>query len=247
MVCNLGRKLADAEIRWGVTTGCGWATSLSKVDKVSNALSDSGIGDITVSVDNSHLVGKHVEFVNYFLNRLVDLGVPTRISCTSNNDELKIPISYPESALVSVEYFYVAPVGFAKNLKVRKNYFDFSKSVCPMSEGLTLSVWPSGEVFPCCSTYIVNKEKAMVIGNVYESSISQILKAALDDRYLLTIRKVGFSGLAILSPGTDAWKEAMSSPTIDVCHMCSKLAASGGTKNFRDELNSLGEVGMAGL
>ena len=225
LIEELGRTLRDSGLPWGLTTGVGWSKSEQVVDRTLNVLVSAGIHNITVSVDEAHLKGRDPRIAEYFVSQLVKSGVFVTVSCTSGEEIPKVPIPIPKANNIKVEYHYISPVGYATGKKIVQKRLSLNQSHCPMSEGLTLSVWPDGFVYPCCSTYIVNKEKNLAIGNVHESSLGEILLNALKDKYLCAIREIGFSGLICLTPNSEVWKKVMDEPLLDACHLCSKVSA----------------------
>lgn len=240
LVTRLGRKLADAGIVWGLTTGGGWATSKRKVESVVNQLINAGINNITVSVDESHLQWKSRDYIPFLLECLTDKCISTTISCTTSKDELDLPFVIAPSKFLKIEYHYISPVGYGRELDIKNHQrLSLEDSRCPMKNSLTLSLWPDGSIYPCCSTYVVNKEKELVIGNIKDHSLKDILDRALSDVYLCAIREVGFSGLIFLTKGAGIWNRVFSNPVIDVCHLCAKISSASTIPLLRNEILTL--------
>lgn len=233
LVEELGTRLSSARVGWGVTTGCGWATSEKRVENAIAALLRSRVSEVRVSVDHAHLKSRSAKQVPYFLQLLTDNNIPTTIACTSNVGS-KVPITLPNSPLLKVEHHYISPAGFAKTNNGWAYSLPFSEARCPMSGSLTLSVWPDGDVYPCCSPYVVNKNKALRIGNVNEARIDEILESVLDDPFFRVIRFFGFPALALETSNLPEWKEALNSKNIDSCHLCSKLCQGNFVTKARD-------------
>lgn len=208
-----------------------------KIENITSGLQKSGISNITVSVDESHLRGKSSRLINYLLEQLVSKKIPTTVSCTSDEEHPKIPINLPTSNIIKSEFHYISPVGLAKEKKYTKNAkLNFAESRCPMSKSLTLSIWPDGTVYPCCSTYVVNKETNISIGNINNENLIPILERALSDSYLCAIREIGFSGVCLLLPNSDIWKSVFEMEIVDVCHLCARVAATGKVDHLRKQL-----------
>ncbi|AZC18868.1 hypothetical protein C4K40_3480 [Pseudomonas sp. CMR5c] len=240
LISKLGTKLIGSGIVWGLTTGGGWATSKKKVDDTISSLVASGIGDITVSVDSAHLRSKNKIWMPYFLEQLVSNKIPTTVSCTSNQRQPELPSFVTPSQFLKIEYHYVSPVGFALFSDLSgDNRLDFSNSCCPMKQSLTLSVWPNGDTYPCCSTYVVNKERDLLVGNAYRDTLKTLLRKALNDAYLITIREVGFSGLSLLTADSDIWKQVLKDPLQDSCHLCSRIAKASAVEDLRTKLENI--------
>lgn len=242
LVSELGLRLSRARIPWGLTTGMGWAKNERTVRDNVQLLHRANLSHINISVDESHLKNRDGTLVELFIDEISSGPVEVTISSTSYSAKPTIPIRIPERPNIAVEYHYVAPVGFATNSKTEGHKaFSLSSSHCPMQTALTLSVWPDGSVYPCCSTYVVNKSVELVVGNVHDSSLEQILNAALNDPYLSCIRQVGFTGLIYLTRESDeTWKSAFNAPVQDACHLCKNVAeTTGAIRGIRDSLSML--------
>ena len=223
-IAPLGSLISSNGLAWGLTTGGGWANSKAIVDRTVKTLISADIHNITVSVDESHLVNRNADLVQDFIEQMLSQQVFVTVSCTSDKLPLELPIVLAPSPRLKVEFHYIAPVGYASENYEARHGFDFAKSKCPMSNALTLSVWPDGDVYPCCSTYVVNKDKDLVVGNVFDLPLADILSRALGDVYLCAIREVGFSGLICLSPELELWEKQFRVPVQDACHLCSQIA-----------------------
>jgi MoaA/NifB/PqqE/SkfB family radical SAM enzyme len=230
-----------------MTTGCGWARSTSRIDRAVERLVGAGIQNITVSVDPTHLQGAIPEFVEYFVNAIASSGLFVTISCTSEDESPALGIKIPDLPNIKVEFHHIAPVGNAEmSLTSYPASLNLAHARCPMSAGLTINVWPDGTVYPCCSTYVVNKDEEISIGNVYDESLESILENALSDVYLCSIREIGFAGTLLLAPNAAVWRSAFEKPLRDPCHLCSVIARTPGSiADLRSHLSQrLQEVGF---
>ena len=249
-IVQLGASLDAAGISWGMTTGMGWLGSRSTMHTKADGLLGAGIRSISVSVDGTH--GREIKpekhpLIREFVERMVNGGINVTISVTKENDAEACPIELTDlldRRNFRMEYHYVAPVGHADGRACHAQVrFDMRDSQCPLKKGFTFSVWPSGDVYPCCSTYTVNKAKALRIGNVRRTPFVDIVAAALNDPYLVTIREVGFAGLILLTPDSPVWTEAfMNGPVQDSCHLCAKVLANPGFQDIRTALAQLPEA-----
>lgn len=106
LVEKLGTRLSSAGVKWGVTTGCGWATSEKRVENTIAALLRAKVSEVRVSVDDAHLKSRSAKQVPHFLQLLIDSDIPTTVACTSNVGS-KVPIALPNSPLLNVEHHYI--------------------------------------------------------------------------------------------------------------------------------------------
>ncbi|MFI0977985.1 radical SAM/SPASM domain-containing protein [Streptomyces sp. NPDC021093] len=224
LILEAGLRSHERGMTWGVTTGMGWARNADHAVTVATELIESRIANITVSADASHLIQRDPAPVEKFIRVCIEADVQVTVSCTSNNPDPPPPLDIPDSAVV--DFHYVSPTGYAKGWESgHAGRFDLRRSNCPMKEGLTLSVWPDGSVYPCCSTYVVNKERALIVGNIRDAQLSDVLQRALSDPYLATIREVGFAGLIVLTASAVQWGDLALAEKLDPCHLCSAVSA----------------------
>lgn len=227
LVGKLGSLMKGTAVRWGMTTGMGWARKKDTVETYGRMLLDAAIDHLTVSFDPSHLRqlnDAQRQLIQRFVLLMAEGGVRVTVSATLFGNDAP-PLDLPKGENIKVEYHYVAPVGFAAGRQIpNANTLSLDSTQCPLNEGLTLSVWPDGSVYPCCSTYVVNKDRALVIGNIKTASLGDILLKALGDNYLCAIREIGFAGAFLLTSDLEVWRSAFNQPLQDPCHLCSVIA-----------------------
>lgn len=224
LVARLGSIARSGGLSWGLTTGSGWIESTQHAEAAASRLAAAGVGHVTASVDRSHMRHARPEYVEAFILALVNCDVRVTVSCTTNDPEERIELALPTTNL-KVEYHYVSSVGYAgrRNPTVR---LSLAQSRCPMRGEFTISVWPDGLVYPCCSVHAVNK-KHLAIGSVFEDSVEQLLDRATRDPYLSAIQEIGFSGIiALVGDRVKVdWKNVFAVPLADACHLCSRIAS----------------------
>lgn len=243
-----GARLAAAGIDWGVTTGLGWASNEKRATRVAGQLLQGGIRDVNISYDPSHRSELRTDAYRAFCGTMAGGDVNIIVSTTLFNgesiedSEIVERLGLPGIDRVRIDRHYVAQVGNAATRSdCSSSRIDLARAICPLRQGFTLSVWPDGEVYPCCSTYIVNKATSLSLGNIGEHSIAQLLDAAEADPYLVFIRRLGFAHLIALFANevrelVDAFGEIPS----DACHLCSKLANAGAIPTLREAILAKG-------
>lgn len=244
VVCSLGNRLQSAGVPWGLTTGLGWASNDIRAISTATKLVSAGISRLNVSFDPSHHKELRRSHHSLFLDYMLQHGISTVVSCTlytdeeMTDDEVFSGLGICNKANVDVERHYVAKAGFAENhVNCSTSRFSLASSKCPLQDGLTISVWPDGSVFPCCSTYIVNKENGLSCGNVQNESLSEIVSRIDGDAYFNLIRRQGFSALiGLLGDSISSLPEVFSDPPHDVCHLCVKLDKTEGIENLRQKI-----------
>jgi len=239
-VCRAGTTLAKNGIPWGVTTGLGWCSSHDRALKVATRLLNARMTTLNVSIDPSHF--EHLKNSAYrsFLREMALGELRLTISCTlfegqEMSDEDITAMTGLKGAGVTIQRHYVAKVGFARERNdCSSSKFNFAESRCPMRNELTLSIWPDGAVYPCCSTYVVNKEKNLIVGNVHSQSINRIADDAERDAFLSFIRRAGFSSLiAGFGDELGEIERVFQDYPQDTCHLCAKISSTVDLKKLR--------------
>lgn len=241
-------------IPWGLTTGLGWTKKNSRAIFVANELCDFGINDITISIDPSHMkftkLDVYLKFIETFINR----SVPVLLSVTLFLHEreqfekyLKTEVfsqlgNTPDN-LLKTEFHYVAAVGFAAAKKgcgstVKESAIS-DQMRCPMKGTFVFSVWPNGDVYPCCSTYVVNKTNELKIGNVKNTPFNEIVDMVENDPFFWMFSNLGFKSIVShLSENLD-FSELLKNEYNDACDLCSCIGTGKygiSTKTIRSEI-----------
>lgn len=243
-VCRLGARLKSASVPWGVTTGLGWVANTNRAISVANRLIDAGISRLNISFDPSHYKELRRDHHKSFVSILIQHDIDIVVSCTTfidesmNDSEILNGLGIDDASKIKIERHYVAKAGYAKgSTNCSQNKLNLNNSKCPLSDGLTLSVWPEGDVYPCCSTYTVNKDSGLIVGNVNNETLTEIVSRVENDLFFSLIRQQGFAALiGFLGHEIASLKEIFSDHPHDVCHLCSKLDQLEGIGNIRDML-----------
>lgn len=242
LIRRLGDILQEHNVRWGITTAVGSIKTQDSAHAVANGLISSGISNITVSVDETHLKNRNPEIIETFIVALAKASVPVDASVTrysnEQNNPLPLKLLNQVSALknnkrensdflrhIKISYHYVSKAGNAeRSNNCSSSKFNLVKSRCPLENNISLSIWPSGDVYPCCSPYVVNKAKNLILGNIYKESLVTIVTKLSNDVFHKTIRRHGFAGLIANTPQLNEWGDIFQNEIHDPCHLCSKVA-----------------------
>lgn len=93
---------------------------------------------------------------------------------------------------VTIRFFSCLPVGRAKNCLNQKDFIKepILSSICP-SIGREITVYPTGEVTPCCSPMLTPDKFSL--GNIYMQSLEDILTNCGNNRNIVNLYKYGIS------------------------------------------------------
>lgn len=97
----------------------------------------------------------------------------------------------PDILDIDVAFFACQPVGRAKN-KFRDEQFirDREPVKCFCKKGGTFSIDSLGNVWPCCSPYVLSTQ--LCVGNLYHSGIKQTYQSLENNIFLKLLRNHGF-------------------------------------------------------
>ena len=234
IILKVGMMLTKRGMPWGLTTGLGWAKTKEQAIEVVNQLSSAGIHHITVSVDESHLMNKSPEISEAFIAEAISLKTKVIVSVTRYKEDYNenLPINIDtDSEYISVDYHYVSNAGKAEaNCSDLQSRFDIKNSKCLLKDGISLSVWPDGSVYPCCSPFVVNKYSDLAIGNILDNQpLQNCINKLSENLYLKAIINYGFSGLMTMTPEFKGWGDIFKGDVNSVCHLCAKISAKKGS------------------
>ncbi|MBF0316497.1 MAG: radical SAM protein [Oligoflexia bacterium] len=233
LLCRVGRYLGDHNIPWGVTTSLATISKLHDVETHVERIKNAKIHHITISLDEEHLARRDPKIITSFIEKIIsstNINIEVSITRYPEQQKLSLPIDvtvFQKHSNFKVSYHYVVPAGRASSQHFKKtDNYDFctNNSRCLLDSGLALSIYPSGDVFPCCSPYIVNKESALKLGNVFDSPLAGIIERLSNDIFFKIIIQKGFSGLIALLAKEVAWGKYLLPTPIDQCHFCSRIA-----------------------
>ncbi|WP_282081091.1 radical SAM protein [Aquimarina algiphila] len=239
------RLCNDSGIPWGLTTGLGWTKKEEYAITVANELVSNRINDITISIDPSHLKFTDQKIYIVFIRELLMHNIPILLSVTLFKNERQEFEKYlsknilsklidSNTSLIKVDFHYVAQVGYAENKEgcgsIIKEKITSKAMRCPLKKSFVFSVWPNGDVYPCCSTYIVNKKNELILGNLKENSFEEIIDFAENDPYLWALSNLGFNKIISFIKDDIDFSEILNSKFNDVCDLCNTIGTK--TKNI---------------
>lgn len=182
-----------------IVTAAHWATSYERAIETLKPLVERGLTQLSVSTDPSHQQWVSRAQAEYAMQAGVDLGLVTEVACVVWDPDLTIDdfVTVPEGARRVIHL--AAPVGRAAKREVNRELYDFKDPVKLMACGsaqrsFDVSVYPDGEVYPCCSGGF-NRAAKLSFGNVYRDRLSDITERIHADTFSRIVIGHGLAAL----------------------------------------------------
>lgn len=218
----------ENNLPFSIITNGRWAKEFDDVYNVFSKLQEMGLGLVTVSTDKYHQKFVHFENILNILLVCQKLRLQTHVYSTLDhsddaNNELTFEfLAHIEHDFPSTEISsrYSIPVGYSLLNGISVNSgFEISELnlSCPQTDQLT--VWPNGDVLPCCSA---GTHSNLVLGNIKTHSPEDIHKKFKNDIILNLIRDYGIG--ALVSTLSEIQRKSISSKKyMSACHLCMEI------------------------
>jgi len=224
---------------FGIITNARWAKTYELALGKFQLLQERGLNVVTVSSDRYHEEFVPSTNVSNVLESCKRLRIPTFVYCTTENKAPehtrggRVPIFlkrletlHPET---SVRRRFALPVGHSLSNGIGVNFGSSIENLnltCPQKKQMT--VWPNGDVLPCCSA---GTHANLKVGNIYEDEPSEIYKNYCDDPILKVIREFDISGLLALLPSV-ARDVVRGGKYNSACHVCMEVNSRPDWRQF---------------
>jgi MoaA/NifB/PqqE/SkfB family radical SAM enzyme len=184
-------------------TACHWAKDSASVRETLADLKDLGLEHLGLSYDRQHSKWVAPEQIEMVCDAARDLGIGVRITGTfwdvGDKVEDLIPAiaSRPE---VDTANYLVMDEGRARTSASWPRAYRIpveDKYSCGRPGAYSLSIYPDGEVYPCCAGGLQIEGK-LSCGNVHRDSAAHILFAAMTDFHVRMVKEYGWGVLYAL-------------------------------------------------
>lgn len=206
------------------------------------SLNEKNLKYCSVSYDYFHSRFIEQSSIVTFIRALEEVGVHTTVYVSDGIDPSREFNDYFLSNLrdvfpnVVVKRRLVSPVLLGKDASQKCLYLKWSDIdlVCPTDKKIT--VWPNGDIFPCCTA---STSDELRIGNIWRDDVDSILESYRTHRLWSIVRRDGLGGVFYRLPCEYKMKIS-SSYYADTCHLCRDLCSiSKNMSNYDDVLSSI--------
>lgn len=219
------RKWQDTARTSNIVTNAFWATTYKKAVDFLKELKDCGLTTLSISCDIYHQEYIPIERVKDALRAATKLEINVEINSTRGKDDPHLDELLPEIARIkeakgTFQEGMLVPSGRGSNLPEEKFIYQATLPFerCGMLN--TLTVTPTGKVYPCCSVF--GETNSMAIGNVNNTSLKEILEEAQLNSLLLIMERQGFKMLIDLGKKSCP-KMPIPKNIVNSCHLCHEL------------------------
>jgi len=175
-------------------TAAPWARSLEEARVKLLPLKEQGLRELSVSTDPSHQVFVPASFAENAARAAVELGLQTELAGVFWDPDTKVEdvVRVPEG--VGTVRNLAIPIGRGKDRTVTPDDYKLDLGRfrgCGRPRAFDLTVYPDGEVYPCCSGGF-NIQAKLSFGNLKREPLSSIVERIHADRYVRLVFEQGF-------------------------------------------------------
>lgn len=208
-----------------VTSGY-WAKSDKIVDQRLSTLRALGLDVLYVSHDIEHRKWVSSEYVYRIENSCNKYGIAFHVHGIFWDRSTTVQDLLPALKTKNVNTGYVAPIGRAREQpdRIMRDNPDQDKYSCGNPLDYDLTVYPNGDVFPCCSGGF-NKEGKFRLGNAYTDSAETIITNCYKNFMVVIAKEIGFHKLFDKVPAAQRRRLGIPefSEVATVCEICSTI------------------------
>ena len=247
------KKSSSLGMEYTIVTSAYWVNSYEETFAKMKLLKDLGLDRINISCDPGHQRKIPISNVKMLADISNEVGLRVYIVGTFNDASMNIEtylkknnIEFDEKINLSTKI--IAPFGKAKNANATMEAYgltvDYSELHC-CRYGFDISVWPNGDIYPCCST--ANIDSPLIMGNLRKDDFKEVITKTLGNVFFRVIKRESFQGLIDICEKYNCSithllpeKHEISGP----CGLCLKLMKNPETKGLIKKAISLYEIDL---
>jgi Radical SAM superfamily/4Fe-4S single cluster domain/Iron-sulfur cluster-binding domain len=210
-----------------VTSGY-WAKSAEGTESLLATLHELGMDVLSVSYDKQHARWVSPQQIEWIADACKRCDIGLSIHGIFWTGEEKVEDLLPNVADVPMHSDLVVSIGRARD-KVgeapRYAVPDEVKFRCHKPRNYDLTIYPNGDVYPCCSGGF-NKEAKLLCGNAFTDSAEEILAAVYGNFHARIAKEIGFDVLysQVEQSRPDLMMKLSAFSSVDsVCQICRNL------------------------
>ncbi len=211
-----------------IVTAAHWAKSVEEAKAKLLPLRERGLRELSVSTDPSHQVFVPASFAENAVRAAVELGLLAELAGVFWDPDTKVEdvVRVPEG--VRTTRHLAIPIGRGKDRPVPPEEYKLDLRRfrgCGRPRAFDLTVYPTGEVYPCCSGGF-NIQARLSFGNLRREPLSAIVERIHADRYLKLVFEQGFFLLYALCrvKFPDLFQQLPDwTPYVSPCQLCARI------------------------
>ncbi len=216
-----------------IVTSAYWATNLEAAKAKLAPLRERGLRELSVSTDPSHQRFVPATYAEHAVSAAVELGLVAALAGVFWNAGMKVEDVVRVPPGVKTISHLAVPVGRGSKRAVTPQEYQLGLERfkgCGRSGSYSITIYPDGEVYPCCSGGF-NIQAKLSFGNLKRESLGAIVERMHADSYTRLIMSRGF--LLLYELTRFKYPEVFAqlpdwSPFVSPCQLCAKVHANGG-------------------
>lgn len=226
-VLEVSRRAHNYGFRVVCTSNGFWGTNAKRAEEYVEEFHEAGLSKLSLSFDRFHNEYIPVENIKNIIEAAKKYSVEIEIGSivTHSTSDLGNMFSALSESLINVRHVVAPclPVGAAaKNLDaddyIIDEYLLTRDTHC--TDLNTIAIYPGGDVFPCCSQ--LGMMEAMKLGNIYQSTLDDIMKSYNSNMLIRIINKFGLTWFVDKAKEI-GYRDFYSEPLINRCDLCFKI------------------------
>lgn len=221
-------RQAEVEQPYHIVTSAFWAKTAAATRSRLEALHAVGLDKLYVSYDRQHARWVPADYVYRVADVCSHLDIKLTVYGVFWDQEDRIENLLGPIDGVSFHSDLVVRIGRATDgygNRPRYALPEESKSSCGGPRNYDITIYPNGDVYPCCSGGF-NKQARLECGNVFSDSASSIVRRVYGHFHARIAKEIGFSELysRIKEVDPEMYRELTPFSDVDsVCELCRDL------------------------
>jgi MoaA/NifB/PqqE/SkfB family radical SAM enzyme len=190
-------RVAGVRQPFHIVTAAKWAKSYEQVNDVLSGLQDLGMDLIGLSYDHEHAKWVKPDQIMTVLRVAADLGMRVNLNGVFWNKEESIATLLPVDELpgqVRVLNLLAVGAGRAKQASTWPRRYDLPddrKYSCGKPGNYDITIYPDGEVYPCCSGGM-NIDGKLSCGNINKISAAEVIRNVFTMFHARMVKEFGW-------------------------------------------------------
>ena len=183
-----------------IVTSANWVENTAQTRKVMTDLHGLGMDLLGLSYDHEHAKWVSVDQIRTVCEVAAELSIKINLNGVFWHEDQSIDDLLPTSELpgeVRVKEYLVVPAGRAKRTSAWPRRYEIpeeTKYTCGQPGSYQVSIYPDGEVYPCCSGGM-NIDAKLSCGNTNRDGTSKILRNVFTNFHARMAKEFGWGTL----------------------------------------------------
>jgi hypothetical protein len=218
----------DSGLPFRIVTAAHWAESVEAARQKLLPLQERGLTELSVSTDPSHQAFVPSTFAEHAVEAAQSLGITCELAGVFWDSDTQVKDVVRVAPGVRTTGNLAVPIGRGKGRRVTPEDYRVGEERflgCGKPQSYDLTVYPDGEVYPCCSGGF-NIQARLSFGNLRQEPLRDIVERMHGDAYTRLVMEQGFALLYDLArfkfPSILASLPEWT-PCVSPCQLCARI------------------------